>query len=81
MDLAELKRRFGDRITFLGNLDCAQILIFDTPIQVKKHTQECLQKGWGNGGHILCAGNAITESIPVANYLAVGEAYKEFFGL
>jgi len=81
MDLAELKKKFGSKITFFGNLDCANILSFSSPAEVKKHTKDCLRKGAGSGGHILCCNNAITESIPVANYLAIGEAYREFFGL
>lgn len=81
MDLGRLRERFGDRITFFGNLDCANVLSFGTPEQVKRDTIECLRQGGDKGGHILCCNNAITESIPVANYLAIGEAYREFFGL
>jgi hypothetical protein len=81
MDLKELKKRFGGRITFLGNLDCANLISFGTPEEVKEHTRKCLKDGWGNGGHILCCNNAITETVPVANYLAIYEAYREFFGI
>ena len=35
----------------------------------------------GKGGHILCASNAITASVPLANYLAVIQAYRDMFGL
>ena len=40
-----------------------------------------LKAGQGNGGHILCASNAITASVPMVNYLAAVNAYREFFGL
>lgn len=81
MDLAELKRRFGATIVFFGNLDCANLLSFGTPAEVQAHTRECLRQGWGGGGHIVCCNNAITESVPLANYLAIGAAYREYFGL
>jgi len=81
MSLKELKKQYGSRITFFGNIDCANILTFGTPEEIKEHTKECLQAGLGNGGHILCCNNAITESIPVKNYLAIYHAYKEFFGI
>ena len=58
MELGLLKARFGDRITFLGNLDCANLLSFGTPEQVRAHTVECLRQGWGQGGHIVCCNNA-----------------------
>lgn len=79
MELSDLKRQFGAQVTFFGNLDCANLLSFGTPAEVKAHTRDCLQKGWGQGGHILCCNNAITESVPVRNYLAIGEAYREYF--
>jgi uroporphyrinogen-III decarboxylase len=64
-----------------GNLDCVTVLPFGTPDEVKTHTKDCLAKGWGSGGHILCANNAITESVPFQNYTAVYEAYREFFNM
>jgi hypothetical protein len=81
MDLRRLKQQFGGRITFIGNLDCGNVLSFATPGQVEQHVTECLEAGLGNGGHILCTSNAITESIPLANYLAIQTAYRRFFGL
>jgi len=81
MDLGRLKAAYGDRITFFGNLDPGNILSFASPDEVRQHTLECLEKGMGNGGHILCASNAITASVPLDNYLAVVNAYRERFGL
>jgi hypothetical protein len=81
MDLARLKTQFGTRITFYGNLDCGIELSFGTPEVVQKHTLSCLEAGWGSGGHILCASNAITASVPLTNYLAVLDAYRNFFNL
>ncbi len=81
MDLSRLKKRYGDRITLYGNLDCGNILSFASADQVRQHTIECLTKGFGNGGHILCASNAITASVPLENYLAVINAYRDMFQL
>ena len=81
MDLARLKARFGDRITFLGNMDCGQTLSFATPAAVADATRACLAAGGRDGGHIFCASNAITASVPLANYLAMVNAYRDCFGL
>jgi len=81
MDLRRLKQEYGNRITFFGNLDCGNLLSFGTPEQIRRHTFDCLDAGMGNGGHILCASNAITASISLQNYLAMVNAYREYFGL
>ena len=42
---------------------------------------EILEKGWGQGGHIFTASNSITASVPLQNYLAMVNAYREYFRL
>ena len=81
MDIERLKSMYGEQITFYGNLDCGNILSFASPEEVKQHTIACLEAGMGNGGHILCASNAITSSISLQNYLAVQNAYRDMFKL
>jgi hypothetical protein len=81
MDLRRLKTGYGDRVTFYGNLDCGTTLSVGTPADIRQHTLDCLEAGLGNGGHILCASNAIIASVSVPNYLAVVQAYREYWGL
>jgi len=81
MDLCRLKARYGNRVTFYGNMDCGNTLSFGTPESIRHATIECLSAGSGNGGHIFCASNAITESVSLVNYLTMVNAYREFFGL
>ncbi|MDK1030857.1 MAG: uroporphyrinogen decarboxylase family protein [Planctomycetia bacterium] len=81
MDLRKLKRLYGDRITFYGNLDCGNVLSFGSADDIRRHTRECIEAGWGNGGHILTTSNAITASVPLENYLLVVETYREMFRL
>jgi len=81
MDIRRLKQGFGDRITFLGNLDCGNVLSFGSAEEIGQHVVDCLEAGRGNGGHILCVSNAITASVPLENYLVVVNTYRDFFGL
>jgi len=81
MDLKRLKERFGDRILFFGNMDPGRILSFSTPDEIRSLTFEILDAGWGNGGHIFCSSNGITASVPLVNYLAMVNAYREKFSL
>jgi len=81
MDLRRLKQGYGDRITFYGNIDCGNVLSFASPEEIRRHVIACLEAGMGSGGHILCASNAIIESIPLVNYVAYVNAYRDFFDL
>lgn len=80
MDLDRLCRLYGDRKTFYGNLDCGNVLSFGSEEEVRSHTVACLEAGQGRS-HILCASNAIVASVPLENYLAVVNAYRDFYGL
>lgn len=82
MDLRRLRAGFGTRITFMGNMDCGRILSFSTPEEIRRATLDILEAGGGGaGGHIFTASNAITSSVPLENYLAMVNAYRERFGL
>lgn len=80
MDLARLKREYPTK-TFIGNIDIRHTLTSGTPAQVRAHTIECIEKGWGGGGHILMSGNCIHESVKTELFLAHVNAYREYFGL
>jgi hypothetical protein len=81
MDLRRLKAAYGDRITFYGNMDCGNILSFGTEDEVRRLTREIIEGGRGDGGHVFCCSNAITASVPLANYLAMVNEYRDTFGL
>jgi hypothetical protein len=81
MDLGRLKAQYGGLVALFGNLDCGNTLSFGTEDEVRRHVLDCLDAGAGLGGHILCASNAITASVPLSNYLTVVNAYRERFGL
>jgi uroporphyrinogen decarboxylase len=81
MDLRRLKQEFGDHITLYGNMDCGLELSYYTPEEIRRLVIDCIEAGAGNGGHVFCASNAITASIPLANYVAMVDAYREVFTL
>jgi len=81
MDMGELKSIYGRRITFLGNMDCGNILSFSAPEKIAEITRGILLAGLGEGGHVFTASNAITATVPPRNYLAMVNAYRTFFDL
>lgn len=81
MDLRRLKKEYGDRITFYGNMDCGNVLSFGTEEEIRRVTRQCIEAGAGNGGHIFCCSNAVTASIPLRNYMAMVNEYRDIFGM
>jgi len=80
MDLGVLKERYGDRICFLGNLDIKRVLCSGTVEDSKRMMIECIEKGWGNGGHVIMTSNVVHRDVKPENYLAALDAYWEYFG-
>jgi hypothetical protein len=71
-----------DRVTIVGNIDARHTLCRGTPEDVRRDVRSCLE--WGlktPGGHILHTSHSIHEDVPVANYLALVDEYRRFFGL
>jgi uroporphyrinogen decarboxylase len=78
MDIGEVKRAFGDKVAVIGNIDCAMLLQFGTPEEVREAVRECIRVASPGGGHIICSSNTIHEGVKPENYLAMIKAAKEF---
>ena len=81
MDLGRLKHEWGDRYTFLGNLDIRWVLCSGTIDQARQEMLRCIRQGWGNGGHVIMTSNVVHEDVRPELYLAAIDAYREYFGL
>jgi len=76
MDIEELARRFGGRISFCGTIDVQHLLPSAAPQMVKdtiRRTMDVLGRPFGNA-LILAPTNTITPEVPLANLRAMFEA-------
>lgn len=73
-DIAEVKRRWGDRITLMGNMDIAGTLAFGTPDQVRAEMLELLEVMMPGGRYIAMSGSSISDGVVPENYDAMVEA-------
>lgn len=73
IDLAEARRRVGDKLALQGNLDPCELL--GTPETIAESVKDILRKG-GGLGHIVNLGHGILPMVPVENALAFVEAAK-----
>jgi len=81
MDPYELKRDYGDKITFWGGLGSQSVLPFGTPEQIRAEVRRlCREMGRG-GGYILGPAKALQPETPTLNAVAAIEAFAEFSNL
>jgi uroporphyrinogen decarboxylase len=78
MFMDELKKQYGDRISFKGNVDCVETLVSKPVEAVRAETARCMLKGGTGGGLIISSSNSIHSGISPINYRAFLDAVKEF---
>jgi uroporphyrinogen decarboxylase len=79
MDIRQVKTQVGDRLCLCGNVDCGE-LVMGTPEEVYASTRDLLLDCKAGGGLVLGASNAVQTEAPIANYMAMIEAWREFGG-
>lgn len=77
MDIGEVKRLYGDRITLWGNIDCGDLMAYGTSEQVREAVRVCMEKAKPGGGFAICSSNSILSSTKPENYrVMLEEAYR-----
>jgi uroporphyrinogen decarboxylase len=77
MDIGDVKRRYGERICILGNVDCRIVLPFGKEEDVRKDVRRCIDAAAKGGGYILASSNSLHANVKVDNiFVMVDEARK-----
>ena len=76
MDIAQLKRDYGDRLTLLGNVDCSTVLV-DGPVEaVRAETEAVIRAAAPGGGFLLSTSNSVHPGVHPEYYLAMLETAR-----
>jgi len=78
MDIERVKDLYGDKITVVGNIDCADILSNWTPDQIKEEVKRIIKAISPGGGHIFSSSNIVHNGVPLENVFAYFDAVKEY---
>lgn len=78
MDIAYLKKRYGDRLILVGNVDCSQVLPLGSVEDVRRAVRQCVRTASPGGGHFIGSSSEITPATPLENVFAFYEACREF---
>jgi uroporphyrinogen decarboxylase len=80
-DPYELKRKYGDKITFWGGLGSQSTIPFGTPDEIRAEVARlCREMGQG-GGYVLAPAKALQPETPTENAAAVVEAFLQQAGV
>ncbi|NLY17424.1 MAG: uroporphyrinogen decarboxylase [Clostridiaceae bacterium] len=75
-NIKEIKRKYGNDLTFWGGISTQCLLPFATPDEVKIVTRETIKIMGENGGYIAAPTHALPADIPAENVVALIEAFK-----
>ena len=77
MDIAEVKKRYGDKLSLIGHVD-VDLLSRGTEEEIRKKVKSNIEKASYNGGYCVGSGNSIPDYVKFENYVAMLEAAREF---
>ena len=77
MDIRDMKKRYGDRLCLLGNVDL-NILGIGTPEDVKSEVRSLIRDVGPNGGYIVTSGNSLAGYLKPENVIALSRAVQEY---
>lgn len=77
IDLGEIKGLYGNKITLIGNIDCAKTLVYGTKQEIENEVKDCIMKAAKGGGFILTSSNSIHYNVPSQNFLYMVESARK----
>ncbi|MFQ5341512.1 MAG: uroporphyrinogen decarboxylase family protein [Anaerolineae bacterium] len=77
-DTAELKARFGDRITFWGGIDTQHALPHGSPEDVEAEVRQRIRDLAPGGGFVVAAVHTIQPDVSPENILAMADATRKY---
>lgn len=74
MDTQQMKKEYGDKITFWGGIDTHRVLPFGSPKDVEEEVRKRISDLASGGGYVLTAVHNIQAGVPPENVCAMYEA-------
>lgn len=74
MDIGEAKRRVGDKVVVVGNVDPIDTMQYGTPERIEAEVRDCIRKAASGSGYILSTGCECPIGTPFENLEAFMEA-------
>ena len=75
MDIFEVKKKYGDRICLMGNID-VDLLYRGKPEEIAAEVKKRIAFFSKTGGYCIGSGNSVPDGVPLENYLALIQAAR-----
>ncbi len=81
MDPVEMKKLYGDKLTFYGGVDVERTMPYGTPDEVRAEVRELASNLGKGGGYILQTSHQVLWDTPMENIIAYIETVRSLAGL
>ena len=78
VDLAEVKRLYGKKMSLMGNLQTTQVMLKGSPADVEEAAKKAMDDAGKDGGFLLSTGDQCGRDTPEENIFALVKAAKEY---
>ena len=78
MDIDAVKKKWGQKLCLIGNLNLDSTLTLGTPDDVRAEVYERIRTIGPGGGYMVASSNSITDYVPLANMKALIDATFDF---
>lgn len=79
MNLAQLKKDYGDRVCLMGNIDLHYTLTRGTVEETEKEVKTRIREAGSKGGYIIASSNGLTSYCKKENILAMNSIVEKSF--
>ncbi|MGD9046586.1 MAG: uroporphyrinogen decarboxylase family protein [Anaerolineae bacterium] len=77
MDIAQLKRDYGQDLVLIGNVDCSTVLVDGPEEAVRAQTEEIIRAAAPGGGFLLSSSNSIHPGVKPEYYLTMLDTARQ----
>ncbi len=77
MDLAEVKKLYGDKLCLIGNVSVDALSSTD-PAEIERIVRDCIMTGGPGGGYMISSSNSIPSYAKAENVLAMARAIQKY---
>ena len=78
LDVDEVYRRYGDRVTFDGCMGTQSTMPFGTPTDVRARVRYLIEAYGRDGGLVIAPTHVLEPEVPLANIDALFDACREY---